>query len=54
MLFKQIPYKTDEWRLAVRLREKVLREPLGSFIHLKIRKCALIPMVSKPGYIITP
>lgn len=30
MHFKQIPYNSDEWRTAVRLREHVLREPLGS------------------------
>lgn len=30
MIFKQIPYKSQDWIEAVRLRERVLREPLGS------------------------
>lgn len=28
--FKEITYKSPEWTDAVRLREKILREPLGS------------------------
>ena len=28
--FKEITYKSPEWTQAVRLREKILREPLGS------------------------
>jgi predicted GNAT family N-acyltransferase len=30
MEFKEITYKSLEWSTAVRLREKILREPLGS------------------------
>lgn len=30
MNFKEIEYKSLEWANAVRLREKILREPLGS------------------------
>ncbi|MFA7272639.1 MAG: GNAT family N-acetyltransferase [Crocinitomicaceae bacterium] len=30
MNFKEIAYKSEEWTKAVQLREKVLREPLGS------------------------
>lgn len=30
MNFKEIPYNSQDWKNAVRLREKVLREPLGS------------------------
>jgi len=30
MTFKEIEYKSQDWTNAVRLREKVLREPLGS------------------------
>ena len=30
MNFKEITYKSQEWTKAVRLREKILREPLGS------------------------
>lgn len=30
MNFKEIDYKSPEWTNAVRLREKILREPLGS------------------------
>lgn len=29
-IFKEIAYKSPEWNQAVRLREKILREPLGS------------------------
>ena len=29
--FKEIAYKSPEWTNAVKLREKILREPLGSF-----------------------
>lgn len=29
--FKEINYKSNDWTSAVKLREKVLREPLGSF-----------------------
>ena len=28
--FKKIKYKSPDWTIAVRLREKILREPLGS------------------------
>ncbi|MDX5319679.1 MAG: GNAT family N-acetyltransferase, partial [Bacteroidota bacterium] len=31
MKFVEIAYKSEDWKNAVRLREKVLREPLGSF-----------------------
>jgi predicted GNAT family N-acyltransferase len=31
VLFKEIEYKSPEWEKAVRLREKILRAPLGSF-----------------------
>ncbi len=30
MTFKEIEHNSPEWREAVRLREKILREPLGS------------------------
>lgn len=30
MIFKEITYRSPEWIQAVRLREKILREPLGS------------------------
>ncbi len=30
MTFKEIAYKSEDWEKAVRLREKILREPLGS------------------------
>ena len=30
MTFKEIKYKSQDWTNAVRLREKILREPLGS------------------------
>ena len=30
VVFKQISYKSPEWEKAVTLREKILREPLGS------------------------
>lgn len=30
MIFKVIKYKSQDWVKAVRLREKILREPLGS------------------------
>ncbi|MGB0391197.1 MAG: GNAT family N-acetyltransferase [Salibacteraceae bacterium] len=30
MLFKEIEYRSKEWEEAVNLREKILREPLGS------------------------
>lgn len=30
-IFKEIAYKSPEWTTAVKLREKILREPLGSF-----------------------
>lgn len=30
MTFKEIKYKSQDWTRAVRLREKILREPLGS------------------------
>lgn len=30
MVIKEINYKSHDWERAVRLREKVLREPLGS------------------------
>lgn len=30
IIFKEITYKSPEWTEAVRLREKILREPLGS------------------------
>lgn len=30
MMFKEIDYNSPEWTKAVRLREKILREPLGS------------------------
>jgi predicted GNAT family N-acyltransferase len=30
-IFKEIAYKSPEWTNAVKLREKILREPLGSF-----------------------
>lgn len=30
LVLKQIEYKTPEWIQAVRLRERILREPLGS------------------------
>jgi predicted GNAT family N-acyltransferase len=30
MTFKEIKYRSKEWTKAVRLREKILREPLGS------------------------
>ena len=30
-VFKEIMYNTPEWVAAVTLREKILREPLGSF-----------------------
>ncbi len=29
-IFKEIKYKSPEWTNAVKLREKILREPLGS------------------------
>ena len=29
--FKEIAHNSSEWRNAVKLREKILREPLGSF-----------------------
>ncbi|MEN9700144.1 MAG: hypothetical protein RLZZ301_1342 [Bacteroidota bacterium] len=28
--FKEITYKSQDWELAVRIREKILREPLGN------------------------
>jgi predicted GNAT family N-acyltransferase len=30
MTFKEIIHKSEDWTTAVRLREKILREPLGS------------------------
>jgi predicted GNAT family N-acyltransferase len=30
MTFKEITYKSQDWTNAVRLREKILREPLGT------------------------
>ena len=30
MIFKIIPYNSPDWTKAVRLRERILREPLGS------------------------
>jgi len=31
MDFKLIPHGSEEWKIAVRLREEILRKPLGSF-----------------------
>lgn len=31
--FKEITHRSEDWIKAVRLREKILREPLGSFFN---------------------
>ncbi len=33
--FKEIAHKSPEWTNAVKLREKILREPLGSYFTLQ-------------------